>query len=88
VVILRRNSNKCRYSTQYMTHRRRFTVDELKQLAFKVEQKQQLTDLEAYFKLFNSNQGTVYYFENPSETKTVTIEFNLTLTNLAIKDAK
>ena len=44
--------------------------------------------METYFKLYNSNQGTVFYFNSPSETKTVTVEFNLTLINLAIHEAR
>ena len=84
VIILRRNSNQCKYSTQYMTHNRRLTVLEMKELARMSDDKQQLRGLEAFFKLYNSNQGTVFYFENPSDTQTVTIDFNLELTNLAI----
>ena len=33
IIILRRNAGHCRYSTQYMTHRRRFTVQEMMQMA-------------------------------------------------------
>ena len=33
LIILRRFSNNCKYSTSYMTHKRRFTEDEMKELA-------------------------------------------------------
>jgi len=88
IIIMRRFADVCRYSTQYMTHRRRFTVEEMMKLAKEEGQLQQLSNLEAFFKLYNSNQGTVFYFNNPSASQTVTLEFNLTLTNLVIRDAK
>ena len=68
VIVLRRNSNQCRYSTQYLTHRRRLTVDEMMTLAREEETVHQLDNIEAYFKLYNTNQGTVFFFHNPSTT--------------------
>ena len=64
IIILRRFSSTCRYNTQYMTHRRRYTESEMMKMAKETKQKQALQGLEAYFKLYNSNHGTVFYFHN------------------------
>ena len=64
IIILRRFSSNCRYNTQYLTHRRRYTEAEMMQMAKETKQKQELPDLDAYFKLYNSNHGTVFYFCN------------------------
>ena len=37
IVILRRSAATCRYSTQYVTHRRRFTIQEMMKLAREAE---------------------------------------------------
>ena len=57
-------------------------------MAKETDQKQALQGLEAYFKLYNSNHGTVYYFRNEDQVQTVIVEFNLTLVNLALQDAE
>ena len=57
-------------------------------MAKETKQKQQLQGLETFFKLYNSNHGTVFYFFNQEQSKTVTVEFNLTLVNLTLQDAK
>lgn len=88
IIILRRTSRQCKYNTSYLTHRRRLTIPEMQELAKAVDEKKQFEPLEAYFKLYNSNQGTVFYFMNPSQTQTVTAEFNLTFVNLALQGAK
>ena len=85
---MRRSASKCRYSTSYTTHKRRFTVEEMMTLAKEMEEVQKIDKLDAFFKLYNTAQGTVFYFFNPSESQTVTAEFNLTLTNLVMQDAK
>ena len=89
IIILRRNAVKYNYTTQHMTHRRRYSVEELMKLVNSVEEKYNLAGQEAYFKLYNHiYQGAAFFFHNPSLTQTVTMEFNLTLNNLKIKDGK
>lgn len=39
VIILRRFANHCKYSTSYMTHNRRFTDEEMMELARNQQQK-------------------------------------------------
>ena len=87
IIILRRIAIKCKYSTQYMTHRRRFTIQEMMGLAKESNEKKPFANLEAYFKIYNTNQGTVFYFNNPSGNQTVTAEFNLTTSNLELQDS-
>jgi hypothetical protein len=56
-------------------------------LAREEKEKKTFGKLEAFFKIYNTNQGTVFYFNNPSENQTVTAEFNLTTMNLELQDS-
>lgn len=56
-------------------------------LAKESNEKKPFAKLEAYFKIYNTNQGTVFYFNNPSANQTVTAEFNLTTSNLELQDS-
>ena len=51
------------------------------------EKKHKFGSFEAYYKLHYGNNGAAFYFVNPSESQTLTAEFNLTLTNLAMQDS-
>ena len=45
-------------------------------------------DIEAYYRLYRSASGGVFWFHNPSKSQTVTIEFSIDeIANLVLQDA-
>ena len=70
---------------QFNPQLRKFTESELIQKAKEVEDSTPFGDEKAYFKLYVSQMGYFFYFENPDSQKTINAEFTLTLENLAIQ---
>ena len=64
IIILRRNSRSCQYGLRYLTHPRELNDSELIEITKQLEDKQQFGESKAFYKLYNTQLGAVFYFEN------------------------
>ena len=88
IVILRRVENSCKYGLQYLTHPRQLTVEEMMEAARNIpdDEANYFDESAAFYKLFNTAQCAVFYFENGERTKTLTTLFTMQIENLYIVD--
>lgn len=88
VVILRRTDHDCRYGLQYLTHQRELDDEEMKEIARSMpdEDKAEFEGSRAFYKLHNSRQCAVFYFENPERKRTLQATFTMVMENLKIVD--
>lgn len=84
IIIVRRTGEMSSWSLSYRTHAREFSHEELVQKAKEQDTKNPFGDEQAFFRLYNTTEHAVFYFENPDPTKTLEAEFNLELKNLAL----
>ena len=77
IVILRRYDNSCKYGLQYLTHPRQLTDEEMMEAARAVDddERNYFDDSVAFYKLFNTAQCAVFYFENGESKRTLTTRF-------------
>ena len=87
IVILRRNENSCKYGLQYLTHPRTLTDEEMMVMARNVDEDERnyFDDSPAFYKLYNTAQCAVFYFENGETEKTLTTRFEMQIENLYIQ---
>ena len=64
MIILRRNAPSCQYGLQYMTHARELEDEELIEIAKQMEEINHFGESKAFYKLYNTAKGAVFYFEN------------------------
>lgn len=88
VVILRRTDHDCKYGLQYLTHPRELDDEEMKEIARNMpdEDKAEFEGSKAFYKLHNSRQCAVFYFENPERKRTLQATFTMAMENLRIVD--
>ena len=84
IIVLRRVEGRCRYGLGYKVHPRELSNVELVQKAMEMDNKNHFGNYQAYFKLYNTAQNAVFYFENPDATETLEAEFKLELKNLSL----
>lgn len=84
VIILRRTSPSCQYGLQYLTHPRELNDDEMIEVTKHQEEKNFFSDSEAFYKLYNTAKGAVFYFENGEEDRVLYCLFEMEMDNLYI----
>ena len=67
-----------------MTHPRELEDDEMIEIAKQMEEKTPFDDTRAFFKLYNTAKGAVFYFMNDERSKTLFCSFDLVMSNLYI----
>ena len=85
VIILRRTAPSCQYGLSYLTHPRELDDDEMIQIAKLMDESNPFGKSKAFYKLYNTAKGAVFYFENGEKDKTFSCEFHVTLDNLKIE---
>ena len=87
-MILRRYENSCKYGLQYLTHPRQLTDEEMMEAARMVDddEKNYFDESDAFYKLFNTAQCAVFYFENGERHRTLATKFWMQIENLYIVD--
>ena len=85
IIILRRTSPSCQYGLQYMTHPRELNDDEMLEIAKLMEEINYFGESHAFYKLYNTARGAVFYFENCEESKKLTCMFEMDMQNLKIE---
>lgn len=87
IVILRRVSGSCRYGLQYMTHQRDFSDAEMVEFAKSIDDEEAafFENSKAFYKLFNTDQCAVFYFENLESKRTLVARFEMAMENLYIQ---
>ena len=80
---MRRTDARCSYGLQYMTEPRPVSGAEMKENARSLgnEEANQFGESQAFFKLFNSANGSCFYFENRERKKTLVSRFELQIDN-------
>ena len=84
VIILRRNAPSCQYGLQYMTHARELEDEELIEIAKQMEEINHFGESEAFYKLYNTAKGAVFYFENREKSRALNCLFEMDMENLFI----
>ena len=84
VIILRRTAPNCQFGLQFLTHPRELEDDEMIEIAKRQDEANQFGDSRAFYKLYNTAKGAVFYFENGERQKTFRCTFELGLENLYI----
>ena len=64
IIILKRTMGSCQYGLQYLTHPRELTDEEMIEIAKKMEESTPFGESKAFYKLYNTAKGAVFYFEN------------------------
>ena len=64
IIILRRTEGSCSFGLSRLTHEREKSDDEFVQLAIDQGTTRVFGDSQAQYKLYNSNQAAVFFFEN------------------------
>jgi len=82
VIILRRSSPSCQYGLQYLTHQRELEDDEMVEITKQLEEVNPFGESQAFYKLYNTAKGAVFYFENGEKTKILRCLFEMQLENL------
>lgn len=88
IIILRRTENSCKYGLQYLTHQRKLSDDEMIEATKNLEELTPFGESNSYYKLFNTAQGAVFFFENCEDDKTLHATFELQMENLFIQGEK
>ena len=86
IVILRRTENSCTYGLQYMTHPRELSDEEMMDMARSIDDEDAayFGQSNALYKLYNTAQCAVFFFENREREKTLSTRFELQMENLYI----
>ena len=84
VIILRRTAPHCQFGLQFLTHPRELEDDEMIEIAKSMDETNLFGDSKAFYKLYNTAKGAVFYFENGERLKTFRCTFELGLENLYI----
>ena len=85
VVILRRNQAACQYGLEYLTHPRELEEDEMIAIA-KEQDANPFGESRVFYKLYNTANGAIFYFENQERDKKFSCEFEMQMENLYICD--
>lgn len=64
IIVLRRIENSCKYGLQYLTHERELTDEEMVEACKEMDDMIPFGESAAYYKLFYTNLGVVFYFDN------------------------
>ena len=84
IIILRRTQPSCQYGLQYMTHPRELNDDEMLEIAKLMEEVNYFGESQAFYKLYNTARGAVFYFENQEPNKKLACTFEMDMQNLYI----
>ena len=84
VIILRRTAPSCQFGLQFLTHPRELEDDEMAEIAKQMEESNPFGESKAFYKLYNTANGAVFYFENAERAKILRCTFEMTLENLYI----
>ena len=64
MIILRRVEDRCSFGLAYLTQPRELSDEELVEAAKESDELNQFGDTNAFFKLYNYEDGAVFYIEN------------------------
>ena len=71
---------------RYLTHPRELEDSELIEIAKLQDEKMNFGESEAYYKLYNTKMGAVFYFENKETRRSIECLFEMEMENLYIVD--
>ena len=80
---MRRTEGSCQYGLQYLTHPRELEDDEMIEIA-KLEEPNHFGESNAFYKLYNTAKGAVFFFENLEKDKVLVCLFEMVMENLYI----
>ena len=69
-----------------MTHPRELEDDELIEITKQLENPEYFGESKAFYKLYNTKMGAVFYFENQERSRSIECQFEMELENLQIMD--
>lgn len=69
-----------------MTHPRELEDDELIEITKQLENPEYFGESKAFYKLYNTKMGAVFYFENQERSRSIECLFEMELENLRIVD--
>ena len=75
VIIMRRTHGKCTYSLSRITHERDYDDHEYINMAINQGKEYQFGVIDACFKLYNSANAAIFYFENKEQDRVLNAEF-------------
>lgn len=84
MIIMRRTQGSCQYGLQYLTHPRELEDDEMIEIAKQMEESTPFGESKAFYKLYNTAKGAVFYFENGERDRELFCQFEMEIENLAI----
>ena len=84
VIILRRTAPSCQFGLQFLTHPRELEDDEMIEIASQMDEVNPFGESQAFYKLYNTAKGAVFYFENAEKSRILRCTFEMELENMYI----
>ncbi len=84
IIILKRTEGSCKYALQSMTHPRELEEDEMIEIAKQMNELTPFGESKAFYKMYNTAKGAVFYFENGETDKEITCQFTMEMENMYI----